>query len=81
MPLRKGHGSGDCGGNSFTRSRNYGGRRQTSHSRGYGKMPRRFCGPRVMEIIARELDIPLDKVRKGGGEDSNIAVCKVKEVR
>lgn len=48
---------------------------------GMGRCQGGFCGPRVMEIIARELDIPLDKVRKGGGEDSNIAVCKVKEVR
>ncbi|UKI22147.1 MAG: hypothetical protein L6V83_07210 [Christensenella sp.] len=31
-----------------------------------------------MEIISRELNIPLDKVRKGGGEDSNIACYKVK---
>lgn len=48
---------------------------------GMGRCQGGFCGPRVMEIIARELDMPLDKVRKGGGEDSNIAVCKVKEVR
>ena len=48
---------------------------------GMGRCQGGFCGPRVMEIIARELDIPLDKVRKGGGDDSNIAVCKVKEVR
>ena len=34
-----------------------------------------------MEIISRELNIPLDKVRKGGGEDSSIAVCRVKEVQ
>ena len=48
---------------------------------GMGRCQGGFCGPRVMEIIARELDIPLDKVRKGGGDDSNIAVGKVKEVR
>lgn len=48
---------------------------------GMGRCQGGFCGPRVMEIIARELDIPLDKVRKCGGDDSNIAVCKVKEVR
>jgi len=47
---------------------------------GMGRCQGGFCGPRVMEIISRELNIPLDKVRKGGGEDSNIAVCKVKEV-
>lgn len=47
---------------------------------GMGRCQGGFCGPRVMEIISRELNIPLDKVRKGGGENSNIAVCKVKEV-
>ena len=47
---------------------------------GMGRCQGGFCGPRVMEIISRELGIPLEKVRKGGGEDSNIAVCKVKEV-
>lgn len=48
---------------------------------GMGRCQGGFCGPRVMEIISRELNIPLDKVRKGGGEDSNIACYKVKEVR
>lgn len=48
---------------------------------GMGRCQGGFCGPRVMEIIARELNIPLDKVRKGGGEDSNIAVYPVKEVK
>lgn len=48
---------------------------------GMGRCQGGFCGPRVMEIISRELNIPLDKVRKGNGEDSNIAVCKVKEVK
>ncbi|MBO4381252.1 MAG: NAD(P)/FAD-dependent oxidoreductase [Clostridia bacterium] len=48
---------------------------------GMGRCQGGFCGPRVMEIISRELGIPLDKVRKGNGEDSNIAVCKVKEVK
>ena len=48
---------------------------------GMGRCQGGFCGPRVMEIISRELGIPLDKVRKGNGEDSNIAVCKVKEVQ
>lgn len=45
---------------------------------GMGRCQGGFCGPRVMEIISRELNIPLDKVKKGGGE--SIAVCKVKEV-
>lgn len=48
---------------------------------GMGRCQGGFCGPRVMEIISRELNIPLDKVRKGNGEDSNIAVCKVGEVK
>ena len=48
---------------------------------GMGRCQGSFCGPRVMEIISRELNIPLDKVRKGGGEDSSIAVCRVKEVQ
>lgn len=48
---------------------------------GMGRCQGGFCGPRVMEIISRELNIPLDKVRKGGGEDSQIAVCRVKEVQ
>lgn len=48
---------------------------------GMGRCQGGFCGPRVMEIISRELNIPLDKVRKGGGEDSNVACFKVKEVK
>ena len=47
---------------------------------GMGRCQGGFCGPRVMEILSRELNIPLDQVKKGGGEDSNIAVCKVGEV-
>lgn len=48
---------------------------------GMGRCQGGFCGPRVMEIISRELNIPFDKVRKGGGEDSNIASYKIKEVK
>lgn len=48
---------------------------------GMGRCQGGFCGPRVMEIISRELDIPLNKVKKGGGDDSNIACYKVKEVK
>lgn len=47
---------------------------------GMGRCQGGFCGPRVMEIIARELNIPLNEVKKGGGEDSNIARYPVKEV-
>ena len=45
---------------------------------GMGRCQGGFCGPRVMEIISRELNIPLDKVKKGGG--ASIARYKVKEV-
>ncbi|HBP52420.1 MAG TPA: hypothetical protein DD626_03865 [Clostridiales bacterium] len=48
---------------------------------GMGRCQGGFCGPRVMEIISRELNIPLDKVRKGDGANSEIAVCRVKEVQ
>ena len=34
---------------------------------GMGRCQGGFCGPKVMEIIARELKIPLDEVKKGGG--------------
>jgi len=45
---------------------------------GMGRCQGGFCGPKVMEIIARELGIPLDQVRKGGG--ATIARYAVKEV-
>lgn len=45
---------------------------------GMGRCQGGFCGPRVMEIISRELNIPLDEVKKGGG--ASIARYKVKEV-
>lgn len=47
---------------------------------GMGRCQGGFCGPRVMEIISRELNIPLESVKKGGGEDSQIARYRVKEV-
>jgi glycerol-3-phosphate dehydrogenase len=34
---------------------------------GMGRCQGGFCGPRVMEIIARELDIPMSEVTKFGG--------------
>ncbi|MEG2453621.1 MAG: NAD(P)/FAD-dependent oxidoreductase [Clostridia bacterium] len=46
---------------------------------GMGRCQGGFCAPRVMEIISRELNIPLTAVKKGG-EHSEIAVCRVKEV-
>ncbi len=48
---------------------------------GMGRCQGGFCGPRVMEIISRELGIPLNEVKKGNGEDSVIARFPVKEVR
>ena len=45
---------------------------------GMGRCGGGFCAPDVMEIIARELDIPLTAVKKGG-KNSNIAVSYVKE--
>ena len=45
---------------------------------GMGRCGGGFCGPVVMEIIARELNIPLTSVKKGG-KNSNIAISLVKE--
>ena len=45
---------------------------------GMGRCQGGFCGPKVMEIISRELNIPLNEVKKGGG--AAIAQYKVKEV-
>ena len=38
-----------------------------------------FCAPRVIDIIARELNIPVTAVKKDNG-DSEIAIGKLKEV-
>ncbi|MBO5866941.1 MAG: (2Fe-2S)-binding protein, partial [Clostridia bacterium] len=35
---------------------------------GMGRCQAGFCTPRIMEIIARELNIPLEDVTKRGGE-------------
>lgn len=43
---------------------------------GMGRCQGSFCGPRVMEILSRELNIPMTKVRKGG-EGSEIAPYRV----
>ena len=45
---------------------------------GMGRCQGGFCGPKVIEIISRELNIPLNEVKKGGG--ASIARFKVKEV-
>lgn len=45
---------------------------------GMGRCQGGFCATRVMEIISRELGIPMDEIRKGVGH-SEIAVLAVKE--
>ena len=45
---------------------------------GMGRCGGGFCAPLVIEIIARELNIPITQVKKGG-KNSNIAVGYVKE--
>ena len=44
---------------------------------GMGRCQGGFCSPKVMEIISRELNIPLDEVTKSGGK-SRIAVGRTK---
>ena len=34
---------------------------------GMGRCQSGFCSPRVMEILARELDIPVEGITKSGG--------------
>lgn len=45
---------------------------------GMGRCQGGFCAPRVIEILARELNIPITEVKKGG-EGSEIAVARIKE--
>lgn len=45
---------------------------------GMGRCQGGFCAPRVMEILARELNIPVTEVKKGGA-NSYIAIGKIKE--
>lgn len=47
---------------------------------GMGRCQGGFCGPRVIEIIAKELSIPINEVKKGNGKDSNIALYPVKSL-
>lgn len=47
---------------------------------GMGRCQGGFCGPRVVEIIARELNMPMEEVLKEY-ENSEILVGKVKEMR
>lgn len=45
---------------------------------GMGRCQGGFCAPRVMEILARELNVQMTEVRKGG-KGSELAICRVKE--
>ena len=40
---------------------------------GMGRCQGGFCTPRVMEIIAREAEIPEEKITKGGGGSYMVA--------
>ena len=42
---------------------------------GMGRCQAGFCSPKVMEILSRELNIPLDEIKKNG-ENSSVAVGK-----
>lgn len=46
---------------------------------GMGRCQGGFCAPRVIGILSRELGIPVTEVKKGG-EGSNLAACRIKEV-
>ena len=45
---------------------------------GMGRCQGGFCRPRVMEILSRELNIPMEEITKRG-EDTNIVVGKTKD--
>ena len=45
---------------------------------GMGRCQGGFCRPRVMEILARELNVPIEEITKRG-EDTNIVVGKTKD--
>lgn len=47
---------------------------------GMGRCQAGFCSPKVMDILARELGLPLEKITKSGGK-SNIVLERTKEVR
>ena len=46
---------------------------------GMGRCQGGFCSPRVMDILSRELELPMEEVTKFGGK-SNLVVGKLKEV-
>ena len=47
---------------------------------GMGRCQGGFCGPRVIEILSRELNIPVEDILKDY-ENSKVVVGKVKEMR
>ena len=47
---------------------------------GMGRCQAGFCSPRVMEIIHRELEIPMEKITKLGGS-SRLVVERTKTIR
>ncbi|OFK22408.1 NAD(P)/FAD-dependent oxidoreductase [Olsenella sp. HMSC062G07] len=47
---------------------------------GAGRCQAGFCSPRVMDILSRELGLPLEEIRKSGGA-SRIVVGRTKEVQ
>ena len=47
---------------------------------GMGRCQGGFCSPRVMDILSRELGLPMDEITKFGGK-SNLVVGKLKEVK
>ena len=46
---------------------------------GMGRCQGGFCGPKVMELLSRELHVPITALTKGGGE-SRLLVGRTKEV-
>ena len=47
---------------------------------GMGRCQAGFCSPRVMEILVRELGLPMEKITKSGG-NSRIVLGRSKEVK
>ena len=45
---------------------------------GMGRCQGGFCAPRVIDILSRELGIPVTKVKKGG-KGSELVKCRIKE--
>ena len=46
---------------------------------GMGRCQGGFCGPKVMELLSRELHVPITELTKGGGE-SRLLAGRTKEV-